>query len=171
MWLIINPFHRNKTFRNAKPKYADIFNRIKFKLKNNCHRNSTFWVLLCMLLNCFSHVQLFATPWTVAFQAPLSLGFSRQEYWSGLSCPPPGDFPNPGIEPRSPTLQADSLPTEPPGKPKNTGVGSLSLLQGLFLTQESNWGILHCRKIFYQLSYQGSPVFYFSLINTYVVVV
>ena len=53
---------------------------------------------------------------------------------SGLLCPPPGDLPNPGIEPRSSTLLADSLPFEPPGKPKNTGVGSLSLLQGIFLT-------------------------------------
>ena len=53
--------------------------------------------------------------------------------------PPPGDLPNPGIEPRSPALQADSLPAEPPGKPKNTGVGNLSLLQGIFPTQESNW--------------------------------
>ena len=61
-----------------------------------------------------------------------------------------------GIEPRSPTLQADSLPAEPQGKPKNTGVGSLSLLQWIFLTQESNWGLLHCRWILYQLSYQGS---------------
>ena len=54
-----------------------------------------------------------ATPWTVAFQAPLSMGFSRQEFWSGLPCLPPGDLPDPGIEPRSPALQADSLPTEP----------------------------------------------------------
>ena len=61
--------------------------------------------------------------------------FSTQEYWNGLPCPPPGDLPNPGIEPRSPVLQADSLLTEPPGKPKNPGVGSLSLLQGIFLTQ------------------------------------
>ena len=53
-----------------------------------------------------------ATPWTVAHQAPLSMGFSRQEYWSGLPFPSPGDLPNPGIEPRSPILQADSLPTE-----------------------------------------------------------
>ena len=68
------------------------------------------------------------TPWTVAHQSPLSMGFSRQEYWSGLSCPPPGDLPNPGIEPRSATLQVDSLLTEPPGEPKNTRVGSLSLL-------------------------------------------
>ena len=60
-----------------------------------------------------------------------------QEYWSGLPCPPPEDLPNLGIEPRFPTLQADSLPSEPPEKPKNTGVGSLSLLQGIFPTQES----------------------------------
>ena len=59
----------------------------------------------------------FATLWTVACQAPLSMGFSRQEYWSGLPSPPPGDLPNPVIEPTSPTLQADSLPSEPPGKP------------------------------------------------------
>ena len=58
----------------------------------------------------------FAMPWTVAHQAPLSMEFSRQEYWGGLPCPPPGDLPNPGIEPMSPVLQADSLPTEPPGK-------------------------------------------------------
>ena len=59
-------------------------------------------------------------------------GFSRQEYWSGLPCLPPGDLPNPGIEPRSPSLQAGSLRSEPPEKPKDTGVGSLSLLQRNF---------------------------------------
>ena len=69
------------------------------------------------------------------------------------------DLPNPGIKLRSPALQADSLPAEPQGKPKNTGVGSLSLLQWIFLTQESNQGLLHCRQILYQLSYQGSPIF------------
>ena len=60
---------------------------------------------------------------------------------------------------RSPALRADCLPSEPPGKPKNTGVGSLSLLQQTFLTQESNWGLLHCRRILYQLSNQGSKIF------------
>ena len=55
----------------------------------------------------------FATPWTVACQAPLSMGFSRQECWSGLPFPSPGDLPDPGVEPRSPALTADSLPTEP----------------------------------------------------------
>ena len=72
--------------------------------------------------------------------------FSRPEYWSGKLFPSPGDLSNPGIEPRSPTLQVDSSPAEPQGKPKNTGVGSLSLLQQIFSTQELN-----------QLSYQGSP--------------
>ena len=65
----------------------------------------------------FSRVQLFVTPWTVAHQAPLSMGFSRQEYWSGLPFPSPGDLPDPGIEPRSPALQVVALTSEPPGKP------------------------------------------------------
>ena len=60
-----------------------------------------------------SHVQLFVTQWTVAYQAPLSMGFSRQEYWSELQFPSPGELPDPGIEPQSPTLQADALPSEP----------------------------------------------------------
>ena len=77
-------------------------------------------------------------------------GFSRPEYWSGQPFASPGDLPNPGMEPR---LQVDSLPVQPQGKPKYTGVGSLSLLQGTFPTQESNWGLLHCRWILYQLSY------------------
>ena len=61
-------------------------------------------------------VRLFATPWTVARQAPLSMGFSRQEYWSGLLFPSPGDLPNPGIKPWSLALQANALSSEPPGK-------------------------------------------------------
>ena len=65
-------------------------------------------------------------------------------------------LPNPGIKPRSPAFQADSLPAEPQGKPKNTGVGRLSLLQWIFLTLESNRGLLNYRQILYQLSYQGS---------------
>ena len=101
-----------------------------------------------------SRVQFFATP---SYQAPPFMEFSRQEYWSGLPCPPPGDLPNPGIYSRSPALQADSLSSESPGKHKNTGMGSLSLLQGIFPTQESNQGFLHCGCILYQLSYQGSP--------------
>ena len=70
------------------------------------------------MLSYFSHILFFAAQWTVACQSPLSMGFFRQEYWSGLPCPPPGDLSNPGIEPRSPVLQVNSLPSEPPGKPK-----------------------------------------------------
>ena len=69
-----------------------------------------------------------------------------------------GNLPNPGIKPRSPALQVDSSPVEPQGKPKNTGVGNLSLLQGIFLTQELNWGLLHYRRILYQLSYLGNSI-------------
>ena len=125
-------------------------------------------------------VQLFGTLWTAAHQAPLSMGFSRQEYWSELPCPPPGDLSHPGIKPLSlhcrqilyhlshqwkwklitrvwlfaTVLQLYS-PWNSPGQ--NTGVGSLSLLQGIFLTPESNWGLPHCRQILYQLSYQRRP--------------
>ena len=121
-------------------------------------------------LHGFIQVWLFVTLWIVACQTPLCMRFSRQEYWSGLPCPPPGDLPNPGIEPRSPTLQANYLSAEPPRKPKNTGLGIRSLLQGIFLTQESNQGLLHCRRIPYQLSYQGSPeikiLYYYMLYRT-----
>ena len=61
------------------------------------------------MLSCFSHVQLSATLWTIACQVPLSMGFSRQEYWSGLPCPTPGDLPDPGMKPVSPALQTDSF--------------------------------------------------------------
>ena len=67
-------------------------------------------------LKSLSRVRLFAIPWTVAYQAPQSMEFSRQEYWSGLLFPSPGNLPNPGIKPRSPTLQTDTLLSEPPGK-------------------------------------------------------
>ena len=68
-------------------------------------------------MNSLSRVRLFVTPWTVAYQAPPSTVFSKQECWSGLPFPSPGDLPDPGIEPGSPALQADALPSEPPGKP------------------------------------------------------
>ena len=71
---------------------------------------------LGMLVKLLSHVRLSATPWIVAYQAPPSLGFSEQEYWSGLPFPSPGDLPNPGIEPQSPALWADTLPSKLPGK-------------------------------------------------------
>ena len=76
----------------------------------------------------------------------------------GSILPPPEDLTNPGIEPRPPALQEDSLPAELPGKPKNTGRGSLFLLQQIFLIHKLNCGLLHCRWILYQLSYQGTDM-------------
>ena len=91
-----------------------------------------WWKVKVKLLSC---VWLFATPWTIAYQAAPSMGFSRQEYWGGLPFPSPGDLPYPGIKPRSPSLQAEALLSEPPGKPPfasylpqllNCGVGENS---------------------------------------------
>ena len=75
---------------------------------------------MACVLSCFSHVPLFVTLWTVARQAPLSMGFSRQEHWSGLPRPPPRDLPDPAIEPKSPmppTLAGRFLTSVPPGSP------------------------------------------------------
>ena len=116
-----------------------------FSGKKNSFSSGIVCVLSC------SVVSDSATPWTI-----LPMEFSRPEYWNWQPFPSPGHLPNPGIKPRSPTLWVDSLPVEPPGNPKNTRVGSLSLLR-IFPTQESHWGLLHCRWILHQLSYQGSP--------------
>ena len=112
-----------------------------------------------MLLLLFNHSVVtgsLVTPCTVACQARLSVGLPRKEYWSGLPFPPPGDLSNLGIKSTYPALQVDSLPADPPGKPQNTGVGSLFLLQWTFPIQELNWDLLHCWRILFQLSYQGS---------------
>ena len=75
------------------------------------------YIFMKVKVESLSRVRLFATPWTVAHQAPQSMGFSRQEYWSGLPFPSPGDLPHRGIEPGSPALQADALTSEPAGRP------------------------------------------------------
>ena len=105
-------------------------------------------------------------------------GISRLEYWTGLPCPPPVDLPNSETEPRSPLLQVDSLPSDPQGKPKNTGVGCLSLLQGIFLTQELNLSlqvdslpaklvqlnVVEWRNIFYLLFYMTKRWILYSFV-------
>ena len=94
--------------------------------------SSRNFINACMLSR-FSCVRLFATPWTVARQAPLSMGFSRRECWSGLPCSPLGDLPSPGIEPASPALQADSLLLSHWGSPIDIESYSLqSVMTGLF---------------------------------------
>ena len=75
-------------------------------------------LILLAAVKSLSHVRFFAAPWTVVYQAPPSMEFSRQEYWSGLPFPSPEDLPDPGLKPWSPTLQADALPSEPPGEPQ-----------------------------------------------------
>ena len=93
-------------------------------------------------------------------QTPLSMGFSRQEYWNGLPCPTPGDLPDPGIEPGSSALQADSSLSEARGKPQNTGVGCHALLQGISSTQGSNPHLLclpHWRVSSLPLAPPGKP--------------
>ena len=113
------------------------------------HRSSQLCAVLCLSLSC---VWFFANPWTVACQAPLSMGFFRQEYWSGLPLSSLGKiFPTQvsHITGRFFTIWATREAQE-------YWSGYLSLLQGISLTQESNWGLLHCRRILYQLSHQGS---------------
>ena len=120
--------------------------------------------VLCLSL---SHVWLFAIPWTAAHQAPLSMGILQARILEWVALPSSrGSSQLRGQTQVSP-LQADSLPSEPPGKPENTGVGSLSLLQGNLHNQELNWGLLYCRQILYQLGYQGRAPVNFHTISLY----
>ena len=94
-----------------------------------------------------SHVRLFVTLWIIAHQALLYMWILQARTLEWVATPFSRGSSQPRDQTRSPALQADSLPSEPPGKPKNTGVGSLSFLQGIFPTQEWNWSLLHCRQI------------------------
>ena len=124
------------------------------KTQQQLHRNSSmntkyrqrpaYSVSLNLKMKLLSRVRLFATPWTVAHQARPSVEFSRQEYWSGLLFPSPGDFPNPGIKPRSPALQADALLSEPLGKPFQVTVSQV-------LTWEITSPFRKCRASVFQI--------------------
>ena len=108
-------FHETGLWCQKDWRHADYFSKIA----------ELFLLLKCLLLSC---VQLFATPWIIVHQAPLSMGFPRQEYWSGLPFPSPGDTPDPGMELSSPALQANSLPSEPLGKPYFTTYMCINVL-------------------------------------------
>ena len=123
-----------------------------------CERKWKCWLLSC--------VRLFAAPWNVARQAPVSVGFSRQESWSGLPFPSPEDLPDPGIEPESPALQADSLPSESAHKPRNAGVDCHPLLQGIFLTLGTGLHLLRLQVDSLPASHLGSP--YPSLVSCWI---
>ena len=105
----------------------------------------------------FSCVRLFATPWTVACQAPQSMGILQARILEWVDMTSSRGSSQLRDQTQVSALQVDSLPSEPAEKPKNIGVCSLLLLQGLFLTQELNWGLPNCRQILYRLSQQGSP--------------
>ena len=131
--------------------------------KPNLFRNLIYYVesIVIVIVKSLSRVRLFATPWTVANGAPPSMGFSRQEYWSGLPFPSPGDLPDPGIEPGSPALQADALPSEPPGKSyvesigeckakrscKTAFVNIINLRSIVKLMIQRNWSVFHLLRI------------------------
>ena len=104
------------------------------------------------------------TPWTVTHQAPLSMGILQARILEWVAMPSSRESSQPRDRTQVSRV-ADSLSSEPPGKPMNTGVDSLSLLQGITPTQELNWGLPHCRWILYQLSYQGSPSLPFTLFS------
>ena len=119
-----------------------------------------FHSFLCVLSH--SVVSNPATPWTVACQAPLSMGFSRQEYWSGCHALLQGIFPTQGSNLGLPNLRQIlffSLLSEPPGEPKNTGVGSLSPLQGNFPSQGLIPGLMPCRQILSFLWLSNIPLY------------
>ena len=108
-----------EAFKNWKAQNLKTFIHFQksFKKQKWLRWQNLYYVSRTKMMCVFSHVRLFVTPWTVARQAPPSMEFSRQEYWSGLPFPSPGNLPDPRIEPRSPALQVDSLPAEPQGKP------------------------------------------------------
>ena len=118
---------------------ANILKISKSSVENHLHQLEVKWRSEVKSL---SHVRLFVTPWTVAYQAPPSMGFSRQEYWSGLPFPSPGDLPKPGIEPVSSALQTDTLPSEPPGKPCTSLVMLITVMFG------SHISVCMCAQLF-----------------------
>ena len=131
-------------------------NRIDFESELSIQHPVFFSYPPCAVLCCaqsLNRVQLY-DPWTIVRQAPLSMGLSRQEYWNGLPCHPPGDLPVPGIKPSSPALWQIFYHLSH----QEYWNEQLSLPQGIFLTQELSMGLLHCRRILYQLSYQRSPI-------------
>ena len=112
----VQPMFSSKSFIVSGLIFRSLIH-FEFIFVNGVRKCSNFNLLhVKVKVKLLSHVQLFVTPRTIGYQAPPSMGFSRQEYWSGFPFPSPGDLPDPGIKPRSPALWADALPSEPPGK-------------------------------------------------------
>ena len=142
-----------------KPTVGDLWLRKKDVLQSITAHWQCIWVLkssdgdvqqdccfhTCCVLSC---VQLFVTSLTVAYEVPLSMGIHKARILEWVAMPSSRDLPNTGIQHRSPVFQANSLLSESPRKPKNTGVGSLSLCEGIVPSQESDRCLLHCRQFF-----------------------
>ena len=126
------------------------------------------WHALCCAW-LLSNVRLFVTPWTVAFQAPLSMGILQARILEWVAMPSSRGSSQPRDRTQVSCTAGGFFTTEPPQKPRNTGVGSLSLLHGIIPTKESNQGLLHHRWILYQLSYKGSPASMWNECNCVVV--
>ena len=132
--------------------FSESFKDLIFLVMSSCSKHLDF-----SLLSPFVKAYILIPSKELKISSSLFSSILQAGILSGLPFPSLGYRPDPGIESGSPTLQADSLPSEPPGKPKNTGVSNLSLLQGIFPTQGLNPGLLHCRQILYYLSHQGNP--------------
>ena len=133
---------------------------IKLGSQSPCFKyNIRAMILQCCCASLLSHVQLVVTSWTATCQAPLSMGIFQARILEWVAMPSSRESSQ-SRDQTQVSHYAGRFFTEPPGKTKYTGVGSLSLLQGIFLTQESNRDLLHCRQVLYQLSYRGSPWYY-----------
>ena len=154
LWYSCPPPHKKGAPRNVWKNQGTSQNSLPSSLLNKLIISHIYWIsIICQRLWCawsLSHIWLFAIPWTVAHQAPLSIGILQARTLEWVAMPSSrGSY-----QPRDwaqVSCIADSLPSEPPGKPMNTRVGSLSLLWGIFPSQGSNWGLLHCKLILYQL--------------------
>ena len=152
--ILAHPPHKKGAPRNVWKNQGTSQNSLPSSLLNKLIISHIYWIsIICQRLWCawsLSHIWLFAIPWTVAHQAPLSIGILQARTLEWVAMPSSrGSY-----QPRDwaqVSCIADSLPSEPPGKPMNTRVGSLSLLWGIFPSQGSNWGLLHCKLILYQL--------------------
>ena len=151
LWMMISNLHRRLENSVRNPVLCHLPSLTTLTQPVLCHfshHSQTAWVLTCS-----SHGWLSATPWTVACKAPPSIGLSRQEYWSGLPCPPPGDAPDPGIDPSSPAspaFQSDYLSSDPPGK---------VLFSDCFKANSSPWHTLPVNNVVWLSKYIRNLVF------------
>ena len=154
--LVLSPEARTSSLVEIQPPYVSLYRLATRDRGSRRETDVSRSMCYCCCIVTKSCPVPFVTPWSAVCQAPLSIGFSRQDYWSGLPFPSPGDLPNPVFQlasSASPALAGRFLITG-----KHSGVNSHPLLQGILLTQGQNPGLLYCRQILHHLSHQGSPL-------------